>query len=549
MRSKELAKRTSMSRRQPKANYWQDAPMPREQIVLFSTTLEDRIPADHPVRILDEILERMEWTDWESKYHGKLGKPPIHPSVLCKVLLYALTRRVRSSRAIEYQLKHSIDFMWLTSGRTIDHVTLSNFRREHHEQLRNIYTQMVKLAVELGVAKLSELCIDGTRVLANANRFKTWTAERVAQLMKDLDAQIGQAFSALETADELDDLLDDGQSADQLPPELSDMQARRAQLDALLQKLNTMDAERKANGIDPHKNPAQLPKTDGDSRILPNKTGGYAPNYTPMAVTECMSGFIVWPEVLIGNVEHQSMTTAIDTIELQYGTKVETMMGDTAYSTGQNLTDMEARGTELLSPVAGVRAPDNPALREDLTQPVADEDLGRLPINPQTKRFDKSAFVYDAEHDLYYCPAGKPLPRSGTEQTRARGTTPAGTQANYTCYDCAECPLGARCRADVEAKKGRKVGRDEHESARARQRDRMNKPESKERYRRRQHIGETPFAALKSALDFRQFLLRSIEGVQVEWAWGCAAFNMKKLINLWATLRAQQIEKLELTMN
>ncbi len=538
-----------MSRRQPKANYWQDAPVPREQLVLITTSLEDRIPEDHPVRILDEILGRMDWTEWESKYHGKLGKPPIHPSVLCKTLLYSLIRRVRSSRSIEYQLKHSIDFMWLTSGRTIDHVTLSNFRREHHEQLRSIYSQMIKLAVDLGVAKLSELCIDGTRVLANANRFKTWTAERVEQLMKDLDVQIAQAFGALETADQMDDLLDDGQSADKLPPELSDMQARRAQLDELLQKLNTMNAERKANGIDPQKNPAQLPKTDSDSRILPNKTGGYAPNYTPMAVTECVSGFIVWPEVMIGNVEHQCMITAIDTIELQYGVKVEAVMGDTAYSTGQNLTAMEARGTELLSPVAGVKAADNPALRDDLTQPVAEEDVDRLPINPQTKRFDKSAFVYDPETNSYYCPAGKQLHHTGTEKTRARGTAPAGTQEVFTCGGCAGCALGPRCRADIEAKKGRKVVRDEHESARQRQRERMNQPEAKERYRRRQHIGETPFAALKAALDFRQFLLRSIEGVQVEWAWGCAAFNTKKLINILATLRAQQIKNLEITMN
>lgn len=538
-----------MSRRQPKANYWQDAPVPREQLVLITTSLEDRIPADHPVRILDEILERMDWTDWESKYHGKLGKPPIHPSVLCKTLLYALTRRVRSSRAIEYQLKHSIDFMWLTSGRSIDHVTLSNFRREYHEQLRNIYSQMIKLAVDLGVAKLSELCIDGTRVLANANRFKTWTAERVEQLMKDLDTQIAQAFAALETADQVEDLLDDGLSADKLPPELSDMQARRAMLDAMRQKLNTMNAERKANGIDPQKNPAQLPKTDGDSRILPNKTGGYAPNYTPMAVTECLSGFIVWPEVLIGNVEHQCMTTAIDTIELQYSVKVETMMGDTAYSTGQNLTAMEASGIELLSPVAGVKAIDNPALRDDLTQPLAAEDVARLPINPQTKRFDKSAFVYDPETDSYYCPAGKQLPRTGTEKTRARGTTPAGTQATYTCGGCAGCSFGPNCRTDIEAKKGRKVVRDEHDSARQRQRERMKQAEAKERYSRRQHIGETPFAYLKSVLGLRQFLLRGIEGVQVEWAWGCTAFNMQKLIGLLAALREEQIEKLEIATN
>ena len=59
-----------MSERQRKAAYWQDAPMPREQLVLFSSTLEERIPEDHPVRMLDELLDRLEWKEWECDYHG-----------------------------------------------------------------------------------------------------------------------------------------------------------------------------------------------------------------------------------------------------------------------------------------------------------------------------------------------------------------------------------------------------------------------------------------------------------------------------------------------
>ena len=159
-----------MSKRQRKVAYWQDAPCPREQLVLFADTLEDRIPEGHPVRVLDEILSQMDWTEWEAESHGSLGQPPIHPSVMCKVLLFAIIRRIRSCRQIEYNLRHSIDFIWLASGRTIDHSTLSEFRRQHPKELRNLYRQMVQLAIRLGVAKLGELCIDGTRVRANASR-------------------------------------------------------------------------------------------------------------------------------------------------------------------------------------------------------------------------------------------------------------------------------------------------------------------------------------------------------------------------------------------
>ena len=45
--------------------------------------------------------------------------------------------------------------MWLASGRQIDHTTLSEFRRKHSKALRGIFQQMIKLAIDLGIAKLA----------------------------------------------------------------------------------------------------------------------------------------------------------------------------------------------------------------------------------------------------------------------------------------------------------------------------------------------------------------------------------------------------------
>jgi len=118
--------------------------MLRPQIVLFATTLEDRIPEDHPVRLIDEILDRPDWTDWELEYDSGHGQPPIHLKILSKVLLFAM---IRGSRKIEDTLHHSIGFMWLASDHTIDHSTLSNFRTKHPERLRDIDQQMVRYAV------------------------------------------------------------------------------------------------------------------------------------------------------------------------------------------------------------------------------------------------------------------------------------------------------------------------------------------------------------------------------------------------------------------
>lgn len=537
-----------MGKYQSKASYWQDAPLPRDQLALFTTSLEDRIPTDHPVRLLDEILDRLAWQAWEATYHGERGQPPIHPRILCKILLFAMIRGIRSSRQIEYNLKHSVDFIWLSSGRTIDHTTLSEFRRKHQAELKGLYRDMVKLAVELKVAKLAELCIDGTRVQADANKYRTWTVEKAEKLLKELDGRIENALSELETNDQLDDLFDTGEKSDELPEDLRDMQSRRSQLDEVIKKLADMEATRAKWGADSKKNPAQLPKADTDSRILPNKEGGYAPNYTPMIVTETDNGFIVGADVVIGNVEHHQLTTLIDIIASDYDVDVARVLADTAYTTGENLSEMEARDVEMLGPLADPKCSDNPAHREDLTQPVEEAALDKLPVNPQTKRFDKSAFVYAAESDCYYCPAGEPMTRPEPRHRDEDGVPIEPKTKTYTSDGCAACALASRCRVNPEAGGGRQINDDIHEPARRRHRDRMNQEASKIDYGKRFHYGEVPFAVLKAVMGFRRFLLRGEEGVQTEWLWACTGYNLKKLIRLWPAICAASDENGKMTV-
>ncbi len=66
--------------------------------------------------------------------------------------------------------------------------------------------------------------------------------------------------------------------------------------------------------------------------------------------------------------------------------------------------------------------------------------------------------------------------------------------------------------------------------------------EAQEAFYRRQHIGEIPFVVMKSMFDLRRFLLRGIEGVSQEWRWASTAFNLKKLMSVWVSLRDETTE-------
>jgi hypothetical protein len=277
--------------------------------------------------------------------------------------------------------------------------------------------------------------------------------------------------------------------------------------------------------------------TDPDSKVLPNKEGGYAPNYSPLVAADTQSGFLVYTDVRADVTEHLSAIPAVDGIAQDLGQMPERLLADGAYSTGQNMVDLEARGVELFSPVKSTQPEEgNPARREDPMQPVPAEQWDKLPRNPQTKHLDKSCFVYVELQDTYYCPQGKPLRYEQTKSDVRSGVTVKFRV--YRCAACNGCPLAAACMKDT-AKRGRQVTRDVQEGRREALAAKMATEAGRTTYARRLHAGELPFAVIKRIMGLRQFLLRGLEKVRTEWLWACTAFNLMKLLRETARLRAE----------
>ena len=181
--------------------YWAQAPQERGQMVLFASRLDEVMAAEHPVRMLVEILSRIDWTPWEAGYDLKRGQPPIHPRVLASVLLYGLLTRIRSSRALEEALLVRLDFRWLVEGRTIDHTTLSTFRKQHPEALSNLFVQIGLVARELGHVTLTQLAFDGTQVRANSRRSGTRKVADLAEARAALAAKFAELQAKAEAQD------------------------------------------------------------------------------------------------------------------------------------------------------------------------------------------------------------------------------------------------------------------------------------------------------------------------------------------------------------
>ena len=501
-------------------------------VPLFAHTLDATIAEDDCVRLFDDVLSAVDWSLWEAECGAReRGQPPIHPRHLAAAILYGLYRGIRSSRKLEEACYYRLDFIWLLEGRRPDHSTLAKFRTRFRQPLKDLFRQLGRIALTLGLVRLGEVAFDGTRVKANNSRFQTRTAKTLEAKLQALDALFEHLLAESEALDT--EQVGSG-SPTRLPQELAALDQRRQKLRQALDQVRAADEARRQQGVNPEKNPAQLPTTDPDARVMPNKEGGYAPNYTPVATTDGHRGFIVDCEVTAEVNESPQAVASVDRIEATFGQKPEKFLTDAGNNSGQIQAAMEARGVEFYAPVErSVPQPGNPACREDPTQAVPPEQWPQLPRNDRGQ-LDKSCFVYDAAQDRYYCPQGHALPFEKTKPEERGGEQV--TKRIYRCLDCVGCPLAEAC-LSKKNQHGRTITRDEYEEVRARTASRMATEAGRKLYNQRPRIAETTFGLLKRVMGLRQFLLRGLEKVKTEWRWACTAFNLGKLVRAVERLR------------
>jgi len=515
---------------------WNQAPLPRDQILLFRETLGDRIPSDHSVRLLWEIFDGLDWGGWERHYVLVAGQPPIHPKVMAGAILYGLTHGIRSSRRLEWACCHAVDFMWLVEGRTIDHSTFCDFRTRFKRELKDLFRQIGRVAIHMGLVSLNQVAFDGTRVKANSSASATASAKTLEQRLAALDEQMERMLAEADDVDGREkELFGESVSTTTLPPALRDVTQRQEQLRKALQSAQQVDAKRqKQKGAS--KRAAKVPVADPDAAIMPNKEGGYAPNFNPVAAVDGECGIIVDADVLNEMNEAETVIPTVERIEASFGKQPGQFLADSAFATGGNLSELAARDIEALMPVEQAITPDeNPAERADPGVPVSEEDWPKLPRRAQSGKLDRSAFVYDQAKDCYFCPAGQALVFAQVK-TKGRATGVASEYRVYKCPSCAGCGLAGDCL--VGKARRRTVSHDQHEDVRKAAAARLKTKAGKQAYARRAHLAETPNAVIKQVLGLRQFLLRGLEKVRTEWLWACTAFNVRKLIAAMGRVRA-----------
>ena len=142
-----------------------------KQMMLLPPSLEELIDVNHPVRIVDRIIDKIDIESLTKTYKGG-GTSSYHPCMLLKVLVYAYLLNIYSSRGIEDQLKENLHFMWISGMNRPDHNTIYRFRSKRlKDEIKKIFALVVSLLAEEGIIRIEEAFLDGTKIEVNANRY------------------------------------------------------------------------------------------------------------------------------------------------------------------------------------------------------------------------------------------------------------------------------------------------------------------------------------------------------------------------------------------
>ncbi len=499
---------------------------PRHQLVLYVQSVDEMIPADAAVRQLAALFDEVNWGPWEQAYAG-FGQPPIHPRYLAAAILLGLMLRVRSSRDLERAACKHLDFIWLLEGFAPDHSTFANFRALHAGAIKDLQRQIAEKLVARRATAVLELIIDGTRLRADSDRHGARSARTIEVIIKELEGRLEEMKR------------NDGETVPQTgcfegveaPGDETDKVAWVNGQIARLEKQR--EKYRKAGDIARQRDqrarehnggkakPVRVPVTDPEAQVAPNKEGGYAPNYTPVAAIDAETGAIVHADVLEGSDEASAVLPAVEAAKELTGQTPSAVLSDGNFATGEVLAALDAQGIEAYMPTRSASPPDNPALRPDPAAPVAEEDKARLPRTGG--QFARTAFVYDAEADAYHCPAGQAM------APFKHGKNKAGIACVY--YQCSACPACPWARDCIRGKAPhRTILRDEYEPLREATDARMASEAGQEIYKKRAPGIEGVFARIKSCMDIRRFARRGLQKVRCDWNWICTAYNLKKLL-------------------
>ena len=159
----------------------------RDQLFLMPVSMRDWLEEGHLAHFVLDVVGQMDTSALHRRPGGCPGRPPYEPEMMLALLLYAYCCGIRSSRRIEAHCQTDAAFKVICGGLAPDHATIARFVVDHQLALEGLFVEGVRLCAVAGLADLSVVALDGTKIAADAslarNRDADWIRRQIAGLM------------------------------------------------------------------------------------------------------------------------------------------------------------------------------------------------------------------------------------------------------------------------------------------------------------------------------------------------------------------------------
>jgi transposase len=353
----------------------------RRQVLLEPVCWEERLAADHAVRSVWSVVERLDLSLIFNRIAARgesPGRASTDPRLLVALWLYATIENVGSARQLAWLCQEHDAYRWLCGGVTLNHHTLSDFRVEHEAALDDLMTQVIAALVMQDVVKVDRISQDGLRTRAGAGSSSFRREPTLRRLLEEARAHVEAVKQQAEDAP--------AESARKQAARMRASRERVERVEAALAVLPELEAAKAASdsGKPSKDRPARVSTTDSEARRMKMGDGAIRPAYNVQFAVDTASRAIVGVDVVNSGSDQSQSEPMRQQVERRTGRPVKEHLFDGGFVKKEMIDRAESSGVAIYAPlptgkdgqpcVAGRRDPPGvTAWRQRMTTPEAKE--------------------------------------------------------------------------------------------------------------------------------------------------------------------------------
>ena len=457
-------------------------------------------------------------------HNDDTGAPAFDPAILLKIVLYAYSRGITSSRKIAQACEENIMFMALSADTRPHFTTIAEFIASMKDEIAPVFRDIITLCHTEKLIGKTMFAVDGCKLSSNCS--KEWSGTRADLLKKAQKIENSIQF-----------LLKRHGRTDKNDSDPLQIEKEKQAAENLKKRLSKIQTWLKENPTDKRGARKHLLRQsnviDNESAKMPT-SHGVVQGYTGVAAVDSKHQVVVYAEAFGENQEKKLLKPAVDGVRENFvkanickdAFKKATLIADTGYHSDNNIEMLMNEGVNAIIADTLFRKRDPRFIEAERFRRPTDKHKDKY----TRKRFNQSDFVLDKKRNVLVCPAEKTLALLHASYRNNTGLIGPMYQAKIE--DCQQCMYRKKC---MIGKSARRVALFERRDPNVKEtftQQMIRKFDSKRGrfiYSRRMGIVEPVFGNIRNALGLKQFSFRGKTKVDIQWKLFCIVHNLKKI--------------------